>query len=826
MSPPAELPPDIAAPTVGRAPRGWKVGERLAQFNARRGFGLDLADLGTPGLATDPAALQEVAQAYGMAAQLSDTPAPEAGVPDRRTPFFNVALLGPAWEPLGPAYMPNGQTYGSARVEVSGRVAAIAIDPSNSNHVLVGAAGGGIWQSTDGGATWSPRSDFAPTLAIGAVAFDPSGPATVYAGTGEGNFYGSLGAGVLRSTDGGSTWSVLATAPFQGQGFYRLLVDPGSRTHLFAATTAGLFRSVDSGATWTSMVASRCWEVSTHPGGGATGEVLAAASDGLHRSTNGGGTWTVQALPGAPASWTRLAVHHVRSDPRVAYVFGAANNAAFLWRRDTAGAWHAVTPPAALAVGQAWYDWYVTAATDSANQVYLGAIDIYRGDLSGTAWTWTDISSRSSGDSIHPDQHVLTIDPSNPAVLWAGSDGGVFRSPNRGANWTARNRGLAITEVEYLAHDWGSSHWLLAGTQDNGSIRWTGSPVWDHVADGDGGDCAVNRTSPGTCWHSFFNMGLQRSTAKADWGSWSNAGPSVPNGYSSLFYPPLEAHEMTLAQAGRSVWISRDGGTAWTEVTLAGAPTCSAMAIPTTNRVLVGTTGGQIFRIDWSGNAWGNATALTRPRSAWISDLWVDEANTNRIWATSSSIGGPRVWRSDDGGTTWTDRTGTLPALPINAIQVDPANPNRAWVSADVGVHQTTDGGATWSKFGRGLPNVLAQDLLYHPHARVLRVGTRNRGVWQVPVDGWMSTPALGTQFTGSLGPGASGRWFTFNWPATWHMVWTVMPTTVQSGAPQVTWKVQVERATAEYCTYWINVTNLTAKPISFEGRYAILSRY
>ena len=80
------------------------------------------------------------------------------------------------------------------------------------------------------------------------------------------------------------------------------------------------------------------------------------------------------------------------------------------------------------------------------------------------------------------------------------------------------------------------------------------------------------------------------------------------------------------------------------------------------------------------------------------------------------------------------------------------------------------------------------------------------------------------TQFTGSLGPGASNRWFTFNWPATWHVVWYVVPTSPRSGAPQVDWDVAVERASATHCTYWITVKNLTNQTVTFEGRYAVLN--
>ena len=117
-------------------------------------------------------------------------------------------------------------------------------------------------------------------------------------------------------------------------------------------------------------------------------------------------------------------------------------------------------------------------------------------------------------------------------------------------------------------------------------------------------------------------------------------------------------------------------------------------------------------------------------------------------------------------------------------------------------------------------------DLVFHPHARVLRAGTRNRGVWEIPVDGWITQPICGRQWSGTISAGQSHDWFTWGWPATWHVVWTMMPTTPQVGVPAITWNVRVERASAEYVTYWITVTNLSGANVNFDGRYCILSRY
>ena len=509
---------------------------------------------------------------------------------------------------------------------------------------------------------------------------------------------------------------------------------------------------------------------------------------------------------------------------------------AYLWRR-AGGTWTTVAtgaagtgnPPGVQTV-QASYDWFVAVAPDVDTQVYCGAIDVHRGDLAGTTWTWLNLTSKSSGDSIHPDQHAIAFESGQPNTIYVGNDGGLFRSPDRGITWQHCNNGLVISEFEYLAQDYGSSRWLIGGTQDNGTERWTGSAVFEHVADGDGGDCGVNRTNPTIAFHTFYRMSPQSSNTRGNWGSWTRITPPVPMGEGSLFYPPFESSAAggdTIAIGGDALYVSRNNGTSWVRLAFPTAARSSALYIRNADTVYVGTTDGRVFRTDWNGANWAVLTALTTPRTnAFVSDLDVDPNNANRMWATSRTTGGGRVFRSDDGGSSWTDCTPGQTTLPINAVEVDPSNANRVWIAADLGVYQSTDGGATWTDFSNGLPNMFVSDLLFHPHARVLRVATRNRGIWEIPVDGWMTQPVCGIQWTGSLAGNQTQRWFTWGWPATWHMVWTIMPTNQRPGAPQVSWSTQVERANAEYVTYWITVNNLTPDPLTFEGRYCILSRY
>ena len=238
---------------LGRSPRGGRALQRLFAFHGQRDPGLNdsvvlrtrLPETDRPryyltagalaaGADTAPDTGQERRPSAGYAGQLSAAAAALTEEQERSAAAIIPTPIS-AWTFIGPVNVPNGQTYGTNRVSVVGRVACVAIDPSNHWHVLCGAADGGIWESTDEGETWLARTDKMPSLAIGAITFDPQNPLRVYAGSGEGNFYSSLGQGVYRSNDGGRNWTVLSSttgqsSPFIGAGFFGLVVDPHDPT--------------------------------------------------------------------------------------------------------------------------------------------------------------------------------------------------------------------------------------------------------------------------------------------------------------------------------------------------------------------------------------------------------------------------------------------------------------------------------------------------------------------------------------------------------------------------------------------------------------------
>lgn len=734
-------------------PTGGKALARVNFFRIQRGLGVENG----PSLAAvtgDAAANEMAAPKRGGKRTVRRKPSYRTAfsAKTKMTPDFGESASAPSWRPLGPNHIPRGQTYGTGgnnRPSVSGRTVGMIVHPTMPQRLLLATAGGGVWSSESGGGdfSWIARTDFQPTLSIGAIASAPSAPHIVYAGTGEGDSRSPLGLGILRSSDFGLTWTQVGAVELSQKAIFELAVDSHDPLKLFAATTNGLFVSRDGATSWTlvQLGAGQAEIFDVSIGAGSPGEILAGTETGVYRSTDGGSAWSKLTLTGQPGRFRRVAVCHAAGDNRTAYVFAADEASGYLWRRGTSGAAFAAQAlPADLDVGQAWYDWCIAVSLDNESEIYVGAIELYRGRRATSgAWTWSNISSRSTGDSIHPDQHAVVIDPTNPARVYACNDGGLYRSDNRGGSWTALNAGLEITEFEFLAQHPKRRDFLVGGTQDNGTlVKGEGSLTWDQIAFGDGGDCAVVGSTNADVYHSYYGISLERSDENRVDGarpkrlpSWTDITPTPS--HQSLFYPPLDVAGTTVAQAGTSVFVSRDKGASWNGVPLPGLAVreyCSSLLIVSATVILAGTTGGKVFRLKASGN-WGSATvhAMASPRSAFVSDIVIGPGGlTSELWVSCSHFGGARVFFSDDEGASWDNRAGTLPNIPVNALVVDPADARRVFAATDNGVYESRDGGSAWRDFSNGLPNAVVGDLIEVPGQRILCAGTRNRGAWEV----------------------------------------------------------------------------------------------
>lgn len=662
------------------------------------------------------------------------------------------------WVQMGPATIPNGQTYSAARVLVTGRVTAIVVDPTDSNVVYAGTAQGGVWKTSDGGATWTPQNDNNVSLAIGALAMDPSNHLVLYAGTGEGNFSGDsyYGNGVLKTIDGGaSPWSELATSTFAGVRFGRLAITPGTTARLFAATSGGLFRSNDAGATWavlSGLPASAATDVAIDP---TTPTTVYAAfwGVGVYKSTNAGAgtpTWTKLAGGLPTSSFTRIALGISASSPQSVYAlmsgpFNANPSLSYLVNQfyvtsDGGSSWSSIALPGGNIGGQGFYNLNCEVDPTTPDIVYLSSISLWKATHSGSTWSITNI-----GGPFHPDNHALALDPANHLVIYAGSDGGIYRSPDGGATWSdSINKGLCISQFEFLAQHPSSDAVVFGGTQDNGTEEFRNDAVFYHSDDGDGGFCAVDFNQPNNVLSTYYGPSPKRSSEAGKFGSWMAVSSGITTG--GLFYPPLamdDTNPNNVAMGTDRIYLDGSQGQGgWTtQVSLPGlSGAVSAIHYVNSNLVYAGTTNGQVYKLVKNGSWTATLISASPLPSSFIWDVSALPGNSSAVVVVMSGFGISHVWSGAvpaSGVATWTNISGTgagvLPDIPVNALAVDTAT--TYYIATDIAVYRTTNGGTTWTPFSDGLPNCAVFDLRLHGHARLLRAGTHGRGMWERKLD-------------------------------------------------------------------------------------------
>lgn len=336
----------------------------------------------------------------------------------RDTSAQSVAGIGPtAWTSLGPG-------------NIGGRSRSVVIHPTNTNTMWLGSVSGGIWKTTDGGATWQVEDDFMTNLTVSTLAMDPSNADILYAGTGEGfyNIDGIRGAGVFKTINGGATWTQLAsTANADWYYVNRLAISPTTSSTLLAATRSGIWRTTDSGATWTKVsTVANMLDVDFHPTNGS----LAVASGFYGRvyySTNGGLNWTQATGITTGSWWKRVELAYAPSDPTIVYASVYGTNSE-IWRSTDGGQSYSPVNTTATYLGsQGWYDNIIWVDPTNANTIVVGGIDLWRSTNGGTSLT--KISQWwSAPNSAHADHHAIVAHPdfdgiTNTTVFFA-NDGG------------------------------------------------------------------------------------------------------------------------------------------------------------------------------------------------------------------------------------------------------------------------------------------------------------------------------------------------------------------------------------------------------------------
>jgi photosystem II stability/assembly factor-like uncharacterized protein len=704
-----------------------------------------------------------------------------------------AVVQGDRWVNIGPAPL-NPQS-----VPVSGRVADIAVDPSNSNHWLIGAAQGGVWETRNAGLTWTPKTDDQASLAMGAIAFAPNNTNIIYAGTGEGvNSADSYaGLGLLKSTNGGASWESLAIGYFATASVKAIKVNPTNANILLVATVRGLagvsgsllpapppvgiYKSVDGGVSWSLKLDARIvlngggWDIETFPGDfnrhyASAGSVFGNPTiNGVYRTTDAGNTWQLVTGP-----WTALTGQVERielalapSNPNVLYVSiqdgfsGGGQGGALLGIWKTTNAWAAAPawtqlPSPSGTSDRFWYNHELIVDPSDPNVIYLGEVELWK--FNGVSWT--DVTS-----NMHRDFHAVTWTGSR---LIVGNDGGVWSTSNGGTSWSNHNSNLAITQFYEGAVHPVKANFALGGSQDNGTEVWEGPLSWRAVGFGDGGYTAISAGRPNTDWAiSAERLAISRTT---DGGASFLPATSGLDTFNALFIAPFKkcpCNDNVFIAGTDNMWKTTNffaaGGPSW----FANGPELgdyhTAMAFaPSDSNCLTyafGTLSAGAVNVTTNGGAtYKNLINFGR----YVSGLAFHPTNRNILYVTLSSFDDSafpplgHVFRTTNALAASPTFLNVGPSvnIPFNAIVLDPSNPNILYVGTDLGIWKSTNAGGNWTHIGpeRGIPNVAVFDLQISPGAGRLVAFTHGRGAFAL-----LSPPAIkagtrvGNTFTFSI---------------------------------------------------------------------------
>ena len=667
-----------------------------------------------------------------------------AGTPKSTT--GNWMLMGPTGKPTG----------GGA-----GRVNFVRFDPANSATMWIGTPDGGLWKSTNSGTTFTTNTDQLATIGCSDIAIDPTNSNIIYLATGDNDGSDTYSIGVLKSTDGGLTWNTtsLTWTASQGRNIGRLLINPTNPQIIMAFSNVGIWRSTNGGSTWMQPTGGTstfsCSDAEFKPGDPNT---IYAAGTTFKKSTDGGVTWTASTL--TLTGIGRLAIGVSEANAAYVYLLAANNTdngAKGVMRSTDSGVTFTTRMTAtsttnilgydngADAGGQGWYDLCIDASPTNAEEIMIGGINVWKSTNGGTSFTlnthWTGSYSKPY---IHSDIHDIQYLPGSGTTIYAGNDGGLFKTTNSGTAWSDISTSLAIAQQYRIGLSTSNANLWLAGHQDNGTNRYNGT-TWAQVYSGDGMDCFIDRTNNNIMYGSYIYGDYYKSTNGGTSFTAITTGLPVNTGAEEWLcawhQDPTTA--TTIYAGGRTaLYKTTNSGTSWSAL---GTPTGTGNILefaiaPSNNQVIYALKTGT-NAVSKSTNGGTSFTACATGLPTALTPTYIAISNTDpnvAIVTYSGYTATSKVYKTTNGGTSWTNLSTGLPNIPANCVVYENGSTggDGIYVGTDLGVYFRDNSMTTWVDFSSGLPNCAVSDLeIYYDVAnsganKRLRAATFGRGTW------------------------------------------------------------------------------------------------
>jgi photosystem II stability/assembly factor-like uncharacterized protein len=645
-----------------------------------------------------------------------------------------------SWEEMGPYNVP-------------GRMISVAVNPLNTSILFAGSASGGLWRTNNAstGKGWRRIHTGYPTLGVMAIAINPVDTNVIYIGTGEVYGYhksiggtvirttrGSYGIGILKTTDGGKTWSKsLDWSLNQQRGVQCIRINPKNSNTIYAATTEGIYKSEDAGENWNLSLSVLMGEdIIIHPN--KTQRVMVSCGNlgsegsGIYISNDGGVNWEKDTSLPSFTGKTLLDYYDLRPDNVFASVADSLSGKGLYKSTTFGGNWTQVNNWDVPSYQGFFAHWVAVHPTNMEEIIHAG-VQIYK-------------SSNGGIHNIpvlgpHVDHHNFARDPIDPEKIYIACDGGIYVSYDFGDSYESIGYGLQTAQF-YNGFSSSNSDSMLAmgGLQDNGTQIFRGTKNWQWAIGGDGCWTAINPANDNFLYGEYQYNNIYRAE---DRGYMFRSATSGMDESGAAFVAPFvlaPSHPSILYSGRRSVFKSSDHGNSWISVSepLDENSILSMAVSPLNSEIIFAGTAplvsrAHIFRSLNGGYEWQDVTSDLPDR--YPMDIAVDPNDMKTVYVVFGGFGSGHVFRSRDSGDHWIDITGSLPDVPTLAVAIDPLNSNHVYIGNDLGVFASSDGGTTWFPYTDGLPEaVIAMDLNISPANRKLRVATHGNGAYQTPL--------------------------------------------------------------------------------------------